>query len=98
MNKIIKQDYHSEKSEMSKEKKDFIINKNQRKLMEFIQDNNYLLINGDEEISIYNSLRKLASDIGVHSSGISKKLKTSNYCICVPKNSTDVYYIHNLKK
>ena len=54
MNKIIKQDYHSEHAEMSKEKKDFIVTKNKIKLMTFIQENNYLLINCDKEIKIYN--------------------------------------------
>tara|TARA_B100000795_G_scaffold123511_1_gene92054 strand:- start:706 stop:1002 length:297 start_codon:yes stop_codon:yes gene_type:complete len=98
MNKIIKQDYHSEQAEMSKEKKDFIVTKNKIKLMTFIQENNYLLINCDKEIKIYNSLRKLAQDIDVHPSGICKKLKISNYCTCNPKNSTEVYYIHNLKE
>ena len=98
MNNIIKQDYHSDQEEMSKEKRDFIINKNQKKIMQFIQENNYLLINGNNEIKIYNSLRKLAQDIDVHPSGISKKLKISNYCICNPKKSTEVFYIHNLKE
>ena len=98
MNSIIKQDYHSEKEEISKDRRDFIINKNQQNIMQFIQENNYLLINGKNEIKIYNSLRKLAQDINVHPSGISKKLKISNYCIYNPKNSTEVFYIHNLKE
>jgi len=98
MNSIIKQDYHSEKEEISKDRRDFIINKNQQNIMQFIQENNYLLINGKNEIKIYNSLRKLAQDINVHQSGISKKLKISNYCICNPKKSTEVFYIHNLKE
>ena len=96
MNSIIKQDYHSEKEEISKDRRDFIINKNQQNIMQFIQENNYLLINGKNEIKIYNSLRKLAQDINVHPSGISKKLKLSNYCTVVPKKTTTVYYIHDI--
>ena len=62
MNNIIKQDYHSEQDEeMSKDKRDFIINKNQKNIMQFIQENNYLLINGNKEIKIYNSLLPLIS-------------------------------------
>ena len=103
MNKIIKQDYDVEESleespEMSKKQRDYMIDKNQKHIMEFIQDNNYLLIKGDGSIKLYFSLRKLAGDINVSPSGISKKLKISNYCICVPKKSTEVFYIHNLKE
>ena len=103
MNKIIKQDYDVEESkeespEMSKKQRDYMIDKNQKHIMEFIQDNNYLLIKGDGSIKLYFSLRKLAGDINISPSGISKKLKISNYCICVPKKSTEVFYIHNLKE
>ena len=103
MNKIIKQDYDVKESieespEMSKKQRDYMIDKNQKHIMEFIQDNNYLLIKGDGSIKLYFSLRKLAGDINVSPSGISKKLKISNYCICVPKKSTEVFYIHNLKE
>lgn len=103
MNKIIKQDYDVEESkeespEMSKKQRDYMIDKNQKHIMEFIQENNYLLIKGDGSIKLYYSLRKLAGDINVSPSGISKKLKISNYCICVPKKSTEVFYIHNLKE
>lgn len=98
INKIIKQDSeeHEEKEVMSKEKRDFLIEKNKKILMENIRVYKYLIIDQTQNLKVYKSLREIEKDLGISYSSISKKLKMSNYCICVPKKSTQVYYIQNL--
>ena len=57
---------------------------------------NYLVIDMEHNIKLYKSLRELAKELNVSPSGISKKLKLSNYCTIVPKKTTTVYYIHDI--
>lgn len=97
INKIIKQEPENEvKEEMSKEKRDFLIEKHKKELMENIRLYKYLIIDKEMNLKLYKSLREIEREVGVSYSSISKKLKMSNYCICVPKKTTDVYYIQNL--
>ena len=56
----------------------------------------YLVIDRTNSLKLYKSLREIEKDLGISYSGISKKPKMSNYCVCVPKKTTEVYYIHNL--
>lgn len=81
---------------ITKDKRDLIINENKKELMEYLQNHRYLLIDKNKQVTIYESIRKMASDINVSPSSICKKLKSSNYCMCVPKKSTDVFYIQHL--
>ena len=95
INKIIKQD-DSKVETMSKEKRDFLVEKHKKQVMENIRNYKYLVIDLSMNSKLYKSLREIEKDLGISYSGISKKLKMSNYCICVPKKTTDVFYIHNL--
>ena len=97
INKIIKQEPENEvKEEMSKEKRDFLIEKHKKELMENIRLYKYLIIDTEMNLKLYKSLREIEREVGVSYSSISKKLKMSNYCICVPKKTTEVYYVQNL--
>lgn len=97
INKIIKQEPENEvKEEMSKEKRDFLIEKHKKELMENIRLYKYLIIDKEMNLKLYKSLREIEREVGVSYSSISKKLKMSNYCICVPKKTTEVYYVQNL--
>ena len=95
INKIIKQD-DSKVETMSKEKRDFLVEKHKKQVMENIRNYKYLVIDLSMNSKLYKSLREIEKDLGISYSGISKKLKMSNYCVCVPKKTTDVFYIHNL--
>ena len=95
INKIIKQ-YDSKDEIMSKEKRDFLVEKHKKLLMENIRIYKYLIIDKEMNLKLYKSLRQIEQEVGVSYSSISKKLKMSNYCICVPKKTTEVYYIQNL--
>lgn len=95
INKIIKQD-DSKDEIMSKEKRDFLVEKHKKLLMENIRIYKYLIIDKEMNLKLYKSLRQIEQEVGVSYSSISKKLKMSNYCICVPKKTTEVYYIQNL--
>ena len=97
INKIIKQEPENEvKEEMSKEKRDFLIEKHKKELMENIRLYKYLIIDKEMNLKLYKSLREIEREVGVSYSSISKKLKMSNFCICVPKKTTEVYYVQNL--
>ena len=95
INKIIKHD-DSKDEIMSKEKRDFLVEKHKKQVMENIRLYKYLIIDKEMNLKLYKSLREIEKDLGISYSGISKKLKMSNYCVCVPKKTTEVYYIHNL--
>ena len=95
INKIIKQD-DSKDEIMSKEKRDFLVEKHKKQVMENIRIYKYLIIDKEMNLKLYKSLREIEQEVGVSYSSISKKLKMSNYCICVPKKTTEVYYIQNL--
>jgi len=84
--------------EISKDQRDFIVDKHRIELMNHIQEYKYLVIDLEKNTKLYKSLRDIEKELKISYSGISKKLKISNYCICVPKKSTEVYYIHNLKE
>tara|TARA_B100000963_G_scaffold362039_1_gene402444 strand:- start:17738 stop:18040 length:303 start_codon:yes stop_codon:yes gene_type:complete len=95
INKIIKHD-DSKDEIMSKEKRDFLVEKHKKQVMENIRLYKYLIIDKEMNLKLYKSLRQIEQEVGVSYSSISKKLKMSNYCICVPKKTTEVYYIQNL--
>ena len=99
INKVIKIDEDGEMEEyeeMSREQKDFIIDKNTKIIMKHVRKFNYLVMDVDKNIKLYKSLREIEKELNISFSGISKKLKLSNYCLCTPKKTADVYYIHNL--
>jgi hypothetical protein len=82
--------------ELSKDQRDFIVDKHRIELMNHIQENKYLVIDLEKNIRLYKSLRDIEKEHKISYSGISKKLKTSNYCICTEKKTTNVYYIQNI--
>ncbi len=100
INKIIKVDVENDDDEeeiqMTKDQRDFIIKKNTHEIMTYIETYNYLVIDMKNNVKLYKSLRDLARELNVSPSGISKKLKLSNYCTVVPKKTTTVYYIHDI--
>ena len=81
---------------LSKEQRDFIVDKERVKIMNYIQEYKYLVVDGEQNIKLYKSLRNIEKELKISFSGISKKLKQSNYCICVEKKTTNVYYIQNI--
>lgn len=81
---------------LSKEQRDFIVDKERIKLMNYVQEYKYLVIDSEQTIKLYKSLRNIEKELKISFSGISKKLKLSNYCICVEKKTTNVYYIQNI--
>tara|TARA_X000000368_G_scaffold208720_1_gene164835 strand:- start:1782 stop:2054 length:273 start_codon:yes stop_codon:yes gene_type:complete len=81
---------------LSKEQRDFIVEKKRVQLMNYIQEYKYLVIDMEEKTKLYKSLRDIEKELKISYSGISKKLKLSNYCICVEKKTTNVYYIQNI--
>ena len=48
------------------------------------------------KIADNDKLINIEKELKISFSGISKKLKQSNYCICVEKKTTNVYYIQNI--
>lgn len=70
--------------------------RNEVKMMKFIKKNNYLVVYPDTSIKIYSSLRDIEHDILVHSSSISKKLKNTDYCVCVSKGTNYIFFIRKL--
>jgi hypothetical protein len=85
-----------EDSKLTKEQRDFIVEKNRVELMNYIQEYKYLVIDMEQNTKLYKSLRDIEKELKISYSGISKKLKLSNYCICVEKKTTNVYYIQNI--
>ena len=85
-----------EESKLTKEQRDFIVDKNRIELMNYIQEYKYLVIDMERNTKLYKSLRDIEKELKISYSGISKKLKLSNYCICVEKKTTNVYYIQNI--
>jgi len=86
----------NEEKELSKEQRDFVIDKKRVELMNYIQEYKYLVIDHDNKVKLYKSLRNIEKELNISYSGISKKLKLSNYCICVEKKTTKIYYIQNI--
>ena len=72
------------------------VESDKKELMENIRLYKYLIIDKEMNLKLYKSLREIEREVGVSYSSISKKLKMSNYCICVPKKTTEVYYVQNL--
>ena len=85
-----------EEENLSKEQRDFIVDKKRVQLMNYIQEYKYIVIDMEEKTKLYKSLRDIEKELKISYSGISKKLKLSNYCICVEKKTTNVYYIQNI--
>ena len=82
--------------EISKDQRDFIVDKHRIELMNYIQEYKYLVIDLEKNTKLYKSLRDIEKELKISYSGISKKLKISNYCICNEKKTTNVFYIQNI--
>lgn len=79
-----------------KDKRDFIAEKKTVKMMNYLQEYKYLVIDDNNDAKLYKSLRDIEKELKISYSGISKKLKLSNYCVCTEKKTTNVYYIQNI--
>jgi len=82
--------------ELNKNQREFIIEKNQVILMNYIQEFKYLVIDLNQKTKLFKSLRDIEKTFNISFSSISKKLKLSNYCICVERNTTNIFYIQNI--
>ena len=56
----------------------------------------YLVVFPDKTKHFYTSLREIAANICVDASTISKKLDTSDHCICVARGSDYIFWIKKL--
>ncbi len=66
---------------------------NEKKMIEFVEKNNYLVVFPDKGIKLFQSLRKIENEICVSASTISKKLKNEKHCICQSKGNDYLFYI-----
>ncbi len=73
---------------------DFVTNINV--MEDYINKYNYLVVKPDYSVELYRSLRKIADDISLDPSTISKKLKEENGCLCSSKPEGYVFYIKKL--
>tara|TARA_B100001094_G_C18160253_1_gene788862 strand:- start:380 stop:631 length:252 start_codon:yes stop_codon:yes gene_type:complete len=69
-----------------------------KNMEQFIKKYKYLVIKADTSVDVYQSLRRIQSDILVDASTISKKLKENNgdYCYVASKPMGYVFYIKKL--
>jgi hypothetical protein len=65
-------------------------------ILDFYKTIKYLVISPDKTISHHTSLRKIAIDIGVDFTTISKHLGEKNPCICSSKNGGYSFLIKRL--
>lgn len=66
---------------------------NEKKMIGFIEKNKYLVVFPDKGIKLFQSLRKIESEISISASTISKKLKNENHCVCQSKGNDFIFYI-----
>ena len=69
---------------------------NYTKIYEYVKKNNYLLVNPDETIRLYKSLRDIEKDILVSTSALSRALKDNNYCIVTSTTTDFTYFISKI--
>lgn len=62
----------------------------------YVQSLKYLVVFPDKTTRFYQSLRKIADDISVDYSTISRKLAVENPCICISKNTNFVFSVRKL--
>lgn len=65
-------------------------------MIQYAHSIKYMVIFPDKSIKHYSSLRKIAKDICVDHTTISKKLGENNPCICKSQNNNCVFYIRKL--
>jgi len=65
-------------------------------LKEYVKTLKYMVIDEKKIVSFYQSLRKIASDIQVDSSTISKNLKQTGVAYCTSKHTMNTHYIKRL--
>jgi len=65
-------------------------------MFDFDRTIKYLVISQDKSIMYYTALRKIAIDIGVDYTTISKHLGEKNPCICSSKNGGYSFLIRKL--
>lgn len=65
-------------------------------LREYVASLKYMVIDKEKKVSFYQSLRKIAIDIKVDSSTISRNIKESGNGYCTSKHNNQEYYIKRL--
>jgi hypothetical protein len=62
----------------------------------YVKSLKYLVVFPDKTTKFYKSLRKIAEDISVDYSTISRRLNEENPCICISKISGFIFSIRKL--
>ena len=62
----------------------------------YVKSLKYLVVFPDKKTKFYKSLRKIAEDISVDYSTISRRLNEQNPCICISKISGFIFSIRKL--
>ena len=62
----------------------------------YVKSLKYLVVFPDKTTKFYKSLRKIAEDISVDYSTISRRLNEQNPCICISKISGFIFSIRKL--
>ncbi len=70
--------------------------KTEKEMSRFAKTIKYLTVFPDKTIKHYPSLRKIAEDICVDHTTISKKLGESNPCLCQSQNEGYIFLIRKL--
>jgi hypothetical protein len=70
--------------------------KTDKQMYQFAKSVKYLTIFPDKTIKHYPSLRKIAEDICVDYTTISKKLAENNPCLCQSQNEGYIFFIRKL--
>ena len=65
-------------------------------LQSYVKKMSYLVIHQNKTYSLYSSLRKIAIDIQVDPSTISKNLKNNDSCYCFSKKNNLLWYIRKI--
>lgn len=73
-----------------------IVLRTDEQMFDFDRTIKYLVISQDKSIMYYTALRKIAIDIGVDYTTISKHLGEKNPCICSSKNGGYSFLIRKL--
>ncbi len=71
--------------------------KTEKQMLSFVKKEiKYLVVFPDQTKQFYKSLREIAVNICVDASTISKKLDTSDQCICIARGSNYIFWIKKL--
>ena len=62
----------------------------------YVKSLKYLVVFPDKTTKFYKSLRRIADDISVDYSTISRRLSEENPCICISKTSGFIFSIRKL--